>query len=300
MNSPLKKIVVFDLETGGFDAKINSITEMAGVAIDTETLQIIDEMSVMIRPYMDLRSILEESNKEAKRLFNLLATPGEEGKVKSLLYNKKEITLKSLDAMVEDIEKFHLYLSKRKSTQKGVSERIFTYEEYLELKKGDHKNIAEIYFNSTYNPQALEATHMSIDLLLKEGVSYQEACLKFKNFQLTHTVGTNKPIMAGHNIKGFDLAFMIKLYADCGLDFLKLSNDFILDTLEWARLRWFELSSFSLGVCANTLGLTLKEAHRALPDTIANAKFLIALLKSMRGEGSQESTYVRRKYDFNF
>jgi DNA polymerase III alpha subunit (gram-positive type) len=300
MNSPLRKIIVFDLETGGFDYKINSITEAAGVVIDTETLQIIDEMSVMIRPYMDLRSILEESNKEAKRLFNLLATPGEEGKVKSLLYGKKEITLKSLDSMIRDIEVFHEYLSKRKSTQKGVSERIFTYEEYLELREGDHKNIAEIYFNSTYNPQALEATHMSIDLLLKEGVSYQEACEKFKNFQLSHTVGTNKPIMAGHNIKGFDLPFMIKLYADCGFDFLKLSNDFILDTLEWARLRWFELSSFSLGVCANTLGLTLKEAHRALPDTIANAKFLVALLKSMRGEGSQESTYVRRKFDFYF
>lgn len=300
MNSPLRRIAVFDLETGGFDYKINSITEIAGVIVDTETLQIIEEMSVLIRPYMDLRSILEESNKEAKRLFNLLATPGEEGKVKCLSYNKKEITLKSLDNMIEDIEKFYKFLSKRKSTQKGVSERIFTYEEYLELRETDHKNIAEIYFNSTYNPQALEATHMSIDLLIKEGVSYQEACGKFVTLLTRHTVEGKKPIISGHNIKGFDLPFMIKLFSDCGYDFIKLINDFMIDTLEWVRLRWFELPNFSLGTCANALGLTLKEAHRALPDTIANAKLLIALLKSMRGEGSQETTYVRKKYSFNF
>ena len=74
----------------------------------------------------------------------------------------------------------------------------------------------------------------------------------------------------------------------------------MIDTLEWARLRFTEISSFSLGVCANEVGLTLKEAHRALPDTVANAKFLIKLLKSMRGEGSQETKYVRRKFNFNF
>jgi len=299
MQSPLRKIAVYDLETGGFDYKVNSITEIAGVIVDLDTLQIIEEFSVVILPYMDLKSNLDDSNKEAKRLFNLLASPGEEGKVKSLQYNGKQITLKSLDELIRDIETFSTYLASRK-VDKKIVDKIFSYDEYLELRKTDLKNIAEIYFNCCYNPQALEATHISIDLLLKEGVPYKEACERFKNLLTSHSVGTNKPILAGHNIKSFDMPFTDKIFLDSGYELTKLINSFIIDTLEWVRLRWPELSSYSLGVCANTLGLTLKEAHRALPDTIANAKVLIALLKSMRGEGSQESTYVRRKFDFNY
>ncbi len=303
MDSPLRRIMVFDLETGGLNYRTNPITEMAGVIIDTETLNILEEFSVVFLPYMDLRNNLDETNKEAKRLFNELAVPGSEGQVKSLMYGGKEITLKSLNVLVEDIEKFNLYLEKREVEKKKLKQsgRMFTYEEYLELLDTEYKDIAYTYFNSCYNPQALEATHISIELLLKEGIPYQEAGTKIKELILRHTVGTYKPIIAGHNIKGFDIPFMEKLFFDCGFDFLKLVNNFIIDTLEWARLRWFSLSSFSLGVCSNTLGLTLKEAHRALPDTVANAKFLIKLLESMRSEGTGEGKeYKRKKFSFHF
>lgn len=302
MDSPLRRILVFDLETGGLKHQTNPITEMAAVIIDTETLTIIDEFSVMFLPYMDLRNNLEEPIKEAKRLFNELATPGSEGNVKSLLYAGREITLKSLNILADDIEIFAEYLVEREATLKSKKPgKMFTYDEYLELLDTDYKDIATLYFNSCYNPEALEATHMSIELLLKEGISREEAALKIKEFISTHTVGTYKPILAGHNIKGFDIPFVEKLFSDYNFDFLKLVNNFIIDTLEWARLRWFSLSSFSLGVCSNTLGLTLKEAHRALPDTIANAKFLIKLLESMRSEGEGGvKTYVRKKFDMNF
>lgn len=303
MDSPLRRILVFDLETGGLNYKTNPITEMAGVVIDTETLNILEEFSVVFYPYMDLRNNLEESPKEAKRLFNELAIPGGDGQVKSLIYSGKEITLKSLGIVVEDIEKFNLYLEKREVEKKKLKQsgKMFTYEEYLELLETDYKDIAKLYFNSCYNPEALEATHISIDLLLKEGIPYQEAGVKIKELISRHTVGTYKPIIAGHHIKGFDIPFMEKLFFDCGFEFLKLVNSFIIDTLDWARLRWFSLSSFSLGVCSNTLGLTLKEAHRALPDTVANAKFLIKLLESMRSEGTGEGKeYKRKKFDFNF
>lgn len=303
MDSPLRRILVFDLETGGLCSKTNPITEMAGVVIETETLEIIEEFSVMFLPYMDLRNNLEEPIKEAKRLFTLLATPGEEGKVKSLPFKGKDITLKTLNLMVEDIEKFTTYLGERELVKRKVKESgmMFNYDEYLELLSTEHKDIATIYFNSCYNPQALEATHMSIDLLLKEGISWSEAGLQMKELISRNTVGNYKPIIAGHNIKGFDIPFMEKIFTDCGFDFSKLINSFIIDTLEWARLRWFSLSSFSLGVCSNELGLTLKDAHRALPDTIANAKFLIKLLKSMRGEGVGVGIeYKRKKFSFNF
>lgn len=109
------------------------------------------------------------------------------------------------------------------------------------------------------------------------------------------------PILSGHNIKGFDNPFFARFFSN---NSLKLENYInktqMIDSLEWARMRWYELANYNLSVCANEVGLTLKEAHRALPDTIANAKFIIKLLQNLRGQGTQESTYKRRKFEFNF
>ena len=86
-----------------------------------------------------------------------------------------------------------------------------------------------------------------------------------------------------------------------GFEFEKLFNQTqMIDTLEWSRLRWFEAPSYALGVCANAVGVELKDAHRALPDTEANAEFLIKMLKGLRGEGSQETKYEKRKFNMNF
>ena len=74
----------------------------------------------------------------------------------------------------------------------------------------------------------------------------------------------------------------------------------MIDTLEWARLKWFNMPSFALGVVANEVGITLKDAHRAIHDTRANAKFFIKMLSHLRGEGSQKSSYKRRKFSMNF
>lgn len=300
MESPLKRVLVFDFETGGFSYRFNSITELAVVSINLETLEIIEEKSVLIKPYIDFSFVeREDFKKEAKRIFNTLAISGSEGVIKSLIYKEKLVTLKNLDELTNDLEKFISFIDKKKLlNNKGV----LTFENYVALKENqEYSEVLELYFKSCYEEQALEATHISIELLINEGVSYEEAHDTLKSIQAKNTIGNNKPIMAGHNIKNFDLDFAIKLYSQCGSDFLKLSNALILDTLELARLRWFELSSFSLGVCANSLGLTLKEAHRALPDTIANAKVLISFLTSMRSSNSDTNkSYVRPKYNFDF
>jgi len=77
------------------------------------------------------------------------------------------------------------------------------------------------------------------------------------------------------------------------------NNSLVLDTLELARLKWFDLTSYNLGTVANELGFTLKDAHRALPDTIANAKVLLKMLEHLRGFGAEKKEYKKRKFDFN-
>ena len=130
-----------------------------------------------------------------------------------------------------------------------------------------------------------------------------------------HKIGNAKPIICGHNIgnlprrfakgmetkpNGFDNPFMEKFYKQNGADWFFILNDLILDTLQMARLKWTELTAFNLGTCANALGLTLISAHRALPDTIANAKVVIRILRALRSDGTGESKYERQKFNLNY
>lgn len=309
MQSPYKRIIVYDLETGGLSCKWNSITEIAMVAIDLETLSIIEEMSVMFKPRLDLTSRQADALKEAKDLFKSLKVKDEESGLNILQYKEHQITLKNLEPLIEDIKMFYEFLDKRGSD-------IIEYDDLLKLDKDEkYKDIITIFFNKCYHPQALEVTHIPRELLEEEGIGFEEGFAKVKGFISSHTVGNSKPIIAGHNIgslprrivrgkekgpDGFDNPFMEKFFLDNDDDFFDCINDKIIDTLKEARIKWFELPGYNLGTCANEVGLTLKEAHRALPDTLANANFLIKMLKNLRGEGNQQSKYKRKKYKFQF
>lgn len=295
MQSPYKKVIVYDLETGGLHHSHNAVTEIAMVVIDLETLKIEDKFSCIIKPTFDLESRLMDSTKEARVIFKLVAEKDPETKVASVMYGGKRLTIKDLEPIEKDLGLFDLLLE-RKGTQFD-SKQVALLEG--SAKYGD---IAKLYFDKTYNPQALSVTHMSKEMLLNEGIEQDEAIDLIAAFIEKYTIGNAKPILAGHNIKKFDNPFLEKLLRRKGHDIYKMTNETqMIDTLEWARLRWFELPSFSLGVCVNASGLTLKEAHRALPDTEANAQFLIVMLKGLRSNGSNsEEKYVRRKFKFNF
>lgn len=319
MQSPLKKIIVYDLETGGLSKEFNSITEIAMVAIDMETLSIIDEMSVMLKPRIDLNNsyILDSSIEkedvdykvEAKDLYKRLATKDIDTGIKTLSYGKEKITLKNLELLVEGIAKF---ADKIKSEYKSG---ILSLQDIEDFEAGDLKDIFAIYCENAYNSEAAEVTKINRKMLVENGVEYKEAFKQVEKFVKVHTSGNNKPIIAGHNIgwlprrivkgkevapNGFDNPFMEKFFADNKSDFFFMVNDLIMDTLQMSRLKFWELSSYSLGVCAHEIGLTLKEAHRALPDTIANANFLRGLLKSLKGDGGKATKYVRKKYKLNY
>ncbi len=292
MISPYKKIIVYDLETGGFYSKYNSITEIAMVAIDLDKLEIVDEMSVMLAPYIDVSSRESDVEKEAKQIFKLLNKKDESIGKGAIRYRNESLSINNLEPLCLDIKKLNLYLD-------NVS--ILKHRDIVDLEKDSNlKDVMDLYFDKAYSPQALDVTHISRQMLQDEGVDFVDAFLLVSNFIKKHTIGNSKPILSGHNIKGFDNEFFEKFFKENGQGLNKVINQTqMIDTLEWARLRWFEMPSYSLGVCANEVGLTLKEAHRALPDTVANAKFLIKMLQSLRGEGQQSSKYKRRKYNFN-
>lgn len=311
MKSKYGKAIVYDLETGGLNKSINSITEIAMVAVDLENLEVVEEFSVLFKPYVDL-SWITSPIKDAKTIYKNTGERDEETKMKILKFKEQDITLKNLDPLISDITSFYEFLEE----EYGRDNLMLSYAEVLKLEQHPiHKAVFKIFFNHCYNPQALEVTKISRELFESQGREMKDAFQGIREMIDRHTHGNTKPIMVGHNIgslprrivkgkeitpDGFDNPFMEKLFWDNGDDFFFCINDDIIDTLKWARLKWTELPGYNLGTCANEVGLTLKEAHRALPDTIANAKFFIKMISHLRGEGSLKSRYKRRKYNFQF
>ena len=294
MQSPYKKVIVYDLETGGLKKDINAITEIAMVVIDLETLKVEETFSTIIRPMLDFDNLEAESVKEAKAIFKAVSIKDSETKVPYIMYKGQRLTIKDLGPVIEDIDELEM-LIERKGTQ-------YNYNQIVALENSErYGDITKLYFDKTYNPEAMKVTHMTRDMLVNEGIDIAQAIEKVADIFKRYTIGNAKPILAGHNIKKFDNPFLEKMLLRGGYNLDKMINETqMIDTLEWARLRWFEASSFSLGVCVNAVGLTLKEAHRALPDTEANAQLLIKMLKGLRGEGQSEKKYEKRKYKFNF
>lgn len=294
MQSPYKKVIVYDLETGGLDVKKNSVTEIAMVVVDLETLTIEEKYSSIIKPYYDFSDRVLDAKREARSIFKSTSEKDQETKETFILHKGQKVNAKQLDVVLEDIDSFGLLLDR-----KGLE---FNNEQFEAiLNSGTYTEGAKLYFNKTYNPQAMKVTHMTKQMLQSEGKDVDVVVEEVLKLIEKYTQGNNKPILAGHNIKKFDNAFLEKLLLRGTYKLEDLINETqMIDTLEWARLRWFDSSSYSLGVCCNQVGLTLKEAHRALPDTEANAQLLIKMLKGLRGHGSNESKYERRKFNFNF
>lgn len=296
MITPYKKIIVYDLETGGLDNNINSITEIAMVVIDMENLEIVDEFSVMISPYADLSYIKnnESGRAESKRIFKNLSIIDNGKKV--LNFRNENLQVLEISKIEEELQDFKTLLDKN-----SYSKGLLKYSDIITLLKDESASDAmKLYLNQTYNPQALDATKISLNLLVKEGIDIEKAFKQSLDFIKKHTIGNSKPLIAGHNIIKFDNLFLEKFFKQNDEEMFKYFSDrIIIDTIDWARLRWFDTPNYTLGTCCNQLDITLKSAHRALPDTIANAKFLAKMLKSFRGEGSQETMYIRKKFNLN-
>ena len=293
MKTRYQKTIVYDLETGGLKSLFNSITEAAFVVVDMETLEMVDEMDVMILPYLDLSITEEDSAKEAKEIHKMLSVKDEDTGKKMLKYKGQKLEIKNLASLTEDIESFRKnYLGKK---------TIIDYDELLQIEETEFKDIVSIFFDKCYNPGAFSATGINREMLVKEGIPRQEAFNKIEALFLKHTTGNNKPILSGHNIKKFDNPFTEKFFKMFKKTFSSFhSATQTIDTLEWSWIKWYSMPSYALGVVAQEIGVTLKDAHRAINDTRANAKFFIKMIGHLRGQGTKKSNYKRRKFNMDF
>lgn len=106
-------------------------------------------------------------------------------------------------------------------------------------------------------PAAATSVNGITDAMLEGAPSVTEALEGFLSF-----IG-EEPVLAGHNIEGFDLKFVIRAACEDGLTFPPFR---IIDTLTVARELWPELESRSMDSFRKLLGIERSDAHRALAD----------------------------------
>jgi len=174
--------------------------------------------------------------------------------------------------------------------------------ETLEI-TGSYTSLIKPY-NKEYIDAALEVSGITMSMLEEEGKDVMEVIEEILDFLDESKSSSSKPILAGHNIDSFDNGFLEELFAMRKKKVDKYVNKTLtIDTLKWSRLKWLESPNFKLGQCCSNAGVVIKEAHRALPDTEANAKLVISFLKLLRGEvsaGEVKKERFRKTFKFEF
>lgn len=140
-----------------------------------------------------------------------------------------------------------------------------------------------------YDPQALQVTGITIDMLEKNGLEMKTAMKEIQDFCKKARAKTKKPYLVGHNIIKFDLDFIENLWEFNGKDISKdIDTGRVYDTLDIARDKWVTKPGFKLIDVAGYLGIDLIDAHRAESDTIVTAKIFIEFMKLLRGSSEHK------------
>lgn len=79
---------------------------------------------------------------------------------------------------------------------------------------------------------------------------------------------------------------------------LSSNNYHTLDTLKMSRHYIMETERHTLTLACASRGIVIEEAHRAMPDTEANAKLFIKLLRAGRSNGDMNNFRKKDRIDF--
>lgn len=162
----------------------------------------------------------------------------------------------------------------------------------LEKKEGQHvvtKELSLLVMASKPLPSKItEITHITDAMLLRDGVSQEEAFQRF--FDLYHD---EKTLLIAYNIQ-FDLLFLQTLFRRHWMTFFTIKND-ILDVMAIYRDR--HRFPHRLDQCVQTYHVEVKNTHRALDDIQATYQALL----SMQQEQDNIAHYINKiGYNSNY
>jgi len=153
---------------------------------------------------------------------------------------------------------------------------------------------------SKYTPQALEVSHITIDMLEKEGKEPQQVIKELVAFMKKYS-GKKKSIFVGHNWDAFDMPIVEKFFSDFKEDLSKyMETKISIDTMWWMRFYKPLLEKFNLGVCLEDLNVDLQQAHRALNDTRGTKSMFVKLMTNLRGLSLTGEVIKKERIKFQF
>lgn len=151
---------------------------------------------------------------------------------------------------------------------------------------GEYSSLIKPYSKvAKYDAGAAAVSGITKEDCIAEGKDIKEVvkeCIEFIN---TYKAGGTKPVMVGHNIKSFDAAFVENTFLMGKADLYKHVQEHMVDTMEECYKIFPEAPDFKLGTMCGQFDIELTQAHRALPDTLANTELWIGILSRARGEG---------------
>jgi len=141
-----------------------------------------------------------------------------------------------------------------------------------------HTLIQEEEINA--NEGALKVNGLTIERLREQGLSPRMTVTLFTEFIRRNSL-PSRPTLAGHNIAGFDMGFIRRLYRLAGA---RMSFDYhVLDTMSAALLlKWagrLPVANVKLDTLIKHFDIVGREGeeHNALEDATLTAKLLVAL-----------------------
>ncbi len=166
---------------------------------------------------------------------------------------------------------------------------------------GEYSSLVKPYTDlSNYTPQALEVSHITLDMLEKEGKLSQDVIKELITF-IKKTSGKKKSILVGHNIDEFDIPILDKFFSDHKEDLSKyVETKTSIDTMWEMRKFRPNLDKFNLGFCLESLEIDLQQAHRALNDTRGTKSMFLKLMTNLRGLSSVGQEVKKQRVRFQF
>lgn len=98
-----------------------------------------------------------------------------------------------------------------------------------------------------------------------------------------------KPILVGHNLYGFDIFMLQRLFGSCDLNIDDYTWGPSIDTYTLAYLTYREnrnVKNYKLDTLCNLMDISLKNAHRAMVDVDATAEVFKRFVSAMRVIGT--------------
>lgn len=151
-----------------------------------------------------------------------------------------------------------------------------------------------------YTPAALNVSNITIDMLNKEGKDSSTVLKELISFFKKYS-GKKKSIFIAHNGDAFDIPIIDKFFQDHGEDLSKyVEVKTSIDTMWWARFQNPTMDKFNLGICLETMGIDIQQAHRALNDTRATKEMFVKFMKNLRGLSSGSEKVEKKRVKFQF